>query len=31
MYLEYVLANDEHAKEVKLFGLGPMLMDRTRR
>ena len=21
-YLEYVLANDEHAKEVKLFGLG---------
>ncbi len=28
MYLEYVLANDEHAKEVKLFGLGPMLMDR---
>ena len=22
-YLEYVLANDEHAKEVKLFGLGP--------
>ena len=23
MYLEYVLANDEHAKEVKLFGLGP--------
>ena len=28
MYLEYVLANDEHAKEVKLFGLGPMLLDR---
>jgi len=28
MYLEYVLANDEHAKEVKLFGLGPMLLGR---
>ncbi|HEY6464308.1 MAG TPA: ABC transporter ATP-binding protein, partial [Polyangiaceae bacterium] len=28
MYLEYVLANDEHAKEVKLFGVGPMLLDR---
>jgi ATP-binding cassette subfamily B protein len=28
MYLEYVLANDDHAKEVKLFGLGPMLLDR---
>ncbi len=28
MYLEYVLANDEHAKEVKLFGIGPMLLDR---
>ena len=28
IYLEYVLANDEHAKEVKLFGLGPMLLDR---
>jgi ATP-binding cassette subfamily B protein len=27
-YLEYVLANDEHAKEVKLFGLGPLLLDR---
>jgi ATP-binding cassette subfamily B protein len=27
-YLEYVLANDEHAKEVKLFGLGPVLLDR---
>ena len=26
MYLEYVLANDEHAKEVKLFGLGPVLL-----
>jgi len=31
MYLEYVLANDEHAKEVKLFGLGPTLLDRYRR
>jgi ATP-binding cassette, subfamily B, bacterial len=30
MYLEYVLANDEHAKEVKLFGLGPVLLDRYR-
>jgi ATP-binding cassette subfamily B protein len=29
-YLEYVLANDEHAKEVKLFGLGPLLMGRYR-
>jgi ATP-binding cassette subfamily B protein len=29
-YLEYVLANDDHAKEVKLFGLGPMLLDRYR-
>ena len=29
-YLEYVLANDEHAKEVKLFGLGPMLLGRYR-
>ncbi|MEP7127021.1 MAG: ABC transporter ATP-binding protein [Byssovorax sp.] len=29
-YLEYVLANDEHAKEVKLFGLGPVLLDRFR-
>lgn len=27
-YLEYVLANDEHAKEVKLFGIGPALLDR---
>lgn len=30
-YLEYVLANDEHAKEVMLFGLGPLLLDRYRR
>lgn len=27
-YLEYVLANDDHAKEVKLFGLGPLLLGR---
>jgi ATP-binding cassette subfamily B protein len=30
MYLEYVLANDEHVKEVKLFGLGPHLLERYR-
>jgi len=30
MYLEYVLANDEHAKEVRLFGLGPLFLDRYR-
>ncbi len=30
MYLEYVLANDEHVKEVKLFGLGALLLDRYR-
>jgi ATP-binding cassette, subfamily B, bacterial len=30
MYLEYVLANDEHVKEVKLFGLGKMLLGRYR-
>jgi ATP-binding cassette subfamily B protein len=30
-YLEYVMANDEHAKEMKLFGLGPMLLARYRR
>ena len=30
IYLEYVLANDEHAKEVKLFGLGPVLLGRYR-
>ena len=28
LYLEYVLANDEHVKEVKLFGIGPHLLDR---
>lgn len=27
-YLEYVLANDKHAKEMKLFGLGPLFLDR---
>src|SRR4029079_8011597 len=31
MYLEYVLANDDHAKEVKLFGLGPLFLSRYRR
>jgi ATP-binding cassette, subfamily B, bacterial len=31
LYLEYVLANDEHAKEVKLFGLGTILLDRYRK
>ncbi len=31
LYLEYVLANDEHAKEVKLFGLGPTLLERYER
>ena len=29
-YLEYVLANDEHVKEVKLFDLGPLLLGRYR-
>jgi ATP-binding cassette subfamily B protein len=29
-YLEYVLANDEHAKEVKLFELGRPLLERYR-
>jgi ATP-binding cassette subfamily B protein len=29
-YVEYVLANDEHVKEVKVYGLGPMLMSRYR-
>jgi ATP-binding cassette subfamily B protein len=28
LYLEYVLANDEHVKEVKLFGLGEHLLAR---
>lgn len=30
IYLEYVLANDEHAKEVKLFQLGPLFLGRYR-
>jgi ATP-binding cassette subfamily B protein len=29
-YLEYVLANDGHVKEVKLFGLGTTLLERYR-
>lgn len=28
IYLEYVLTNDEHAKEVKLFGLGSLFLGR---
>jgi len=30
MYLETVLAREDHAKEVQLFGLGPKLLDRYR-
>ena len=30
MYLETVLAREDHAKEVKLFGLGPRLLQRYR-
>ncbi len=30
LYLEYVLANDAHVKEVKLFGLGEHLLGRYR-
>jgi ATP-binding cassette subfamily B protein len=30
LYLEHVIANDGHAKEVKLFELGPMLLGRYR-
>jgi ATP-binding cassette subfamily B protein len=30
LYLEYVLANDEHVKEVKLFGLGSHFLERYR-
>ena len=30
LYLEYVLANDEHVKEVKLFGIGAHLLQRYR-
>jgi ATP-binding cassette subfamily B protein len=29
-YLETVLAREDHAKEVQLFGLGPLLLDRYR-
>ena len=29
-YLETVLAREDHAKEVKLFGLGPLLLERYR-
>ncbi len=29
-YLEHVLANDGHVKEVKLFGLGPTILQRYR-
>lgn len=29
-YLEYVLANDGHVKEVQLFGLGPLFLGRYR-
>jgi ABC-type multidrug transport system fused ATPase/permease subunit len=31
LYLEYVLANDDHVKEVKLFDLGPHLLGRYRK
>ncbi len=31
MYLETVLAREDHAKEVKLFGLGERLLDRYRK
>src|SRR5690606_12328655 len=30
MYLEPVLAREDHVKEVKLFGLGPLLLERYR-
>ncbi|HEX3838484.1 MAG TPA: ABC transporter ATP-binding protein [Steroidobacteraceae bacterium] len=30
LYLESVLGREEHAKEVRLFGLGPRLLDRYR-
>jgi ATP-binding cassette subfamily B protein len=30
IYLETVLAREDHAKEVKLFGLGPLLLERYR-
>src|SRR5690242_21430779 len=30
MYLETVIAREDHAKEVKLYGLGPRLLERYR-
>jgi ATP-binding cassette subfamily B protein len=30
-YLEWILTRDSHVKEVKLYGLGPMLLERYRR
>src|SRR5688500_5503433 len=30
LYLETVLAREDHAKEVKLFGLGPLFLERYR-
>jgi len=30
MYLETVIAREDHVKEVKLFGLGPLLLERYR-
>lgn len=30
-YLEWILTRDSHVKEVKLFGLGPLVLDRYRR
>jgi ATP-binding cassette subfamily B protein len=30
LYLETVLAREDHAKEVKLYGLGPLLLERYR-
>jgi ATP-binding cassette subfamily B protein len=30
LYLETVLAREDHAKEVKLFGVGPLFLDRYR-
>jgi len=30
LYMEHVLANDGHAKEMKLFGLGPLFLGRYR-
>jgi ATP-binding cassette subfamily B protein len=30
-YLEYVLANDTHAKEVKMLGIGPLLLERYKK